>query len=45
MIAQASSRVLMTKSLNAFFSMAVQQQEPGQWRKSAVSGVGARAKV
>ena len=38
MIAQASSRVLMTKSLNAFFSMSVQQQEPGQRRKSAVFG-------
>src|SRR5688572_22818959 len=40
MIAQASSRVLITKSLNAFFSMSANQQDAGQPRKTAVFGEG-----
>ena len=28
----------MTKSLKAFFSMSANEQEPGQWRKTALFG-------
>src|SRR4051812_25825423 len=37
MIAHASNRFLMTKSLNAFFSMSGKEQERGQRRKTAIS--------